>query len=60
MSKKVKKVKAPIRNWVAKHAAQYCKPKVERNKKKEYQRSPKHKSSFGDFSMGGLVECLHV
>jgi len=39
------------RNWVAKHAKLFCKPKVEENKKKSYKRTPKHKNSFGGFTM---------
>lgn len=48
---------ARCRNFVAKHAFTFNKPKVFKNKKKDYQRHPKHKSwgvSFWDFGAGGL------
>lgn len=34
---------AALRNWVAKHARQFCKPAVFVNKKKTYTRTPKHR-----------------
>lgn len=33
-----------IRNLVAKHAAEFCKPKTFRNRKKEYVRKQKYES----------------
>lgn len=38
------------RNLVAKHAAKFCKPATHRDKKKGYQRTPKHRHrDFGVF-----------
>lgn len=38
------------RNLVAKHAAKFCKPATHRDKKKDYQRTPKHRHrDFGVF-----------
>lgn len=38
------------RNLVAKHAAKFCKPAAHRNKKTDYQRTPKHRHrDFGVF-----------
>lgn len=42
MKSKSKGVPA-TRNWVAKHAQQIHRPKVEPNKKKAYVRTPKHR-----------------
>lgn len=41
-----------INNLVAKHMHKFNKPAVHANKKKDYKRSPKHKSRFGDCSFG--------
>ena len=38
------------RNWVAKYSALINKPKVFKDKKKAYERRPKHKN-WGDFFM---------
>lgn len=48
MSKK--KAKVVINNPVAKHMHKFNKPAVHTNKKKDYKRSPKHISRFGDCS----------
>lgn len=38
------------RNPVAKHAATFCRPATHRDKKKDYQRTPKHRHrDFGVF-----------
>ena len=42
--------KIKTRNLVAKHSWQINKPKVFKNKKKDYQRHPKHKNKSWDFS----------
>ena len=45
------------RNLVAKHAAKFCKPATHRDKKKDYQRTPKHRHrDFGVFV--GLLKAL--
>lgn len=48
---KPKRPKVPVvRNPVAKHAIRLCKPATHRNKKHDYQRTPKHRSQdFGVF-----------
>lgn len=51
MSKKKQKV--VINNPVAKHMHKFNKPAVHANKKKDYKRSPKHISRFGDCSFCG-------
>lgn len=43
-----------INNLVAKHMHKFNKPAVHANKKKDYKRSPKHKSRFGDCSFWGM------
>ena len=40
----------PPRNWVAKHAKTFCRATVQPNKKKQYERTPKHRHrDFGVF-----------
>lgn len=49
-------VSAKPRNFVAKHSAQINKPKVHRNKKKDYQRTPKHRHrDLGGFLLGEIL-----
>lgn len=50
------KPKQPPRNWVAKHAQQFCKAKVEPNKRNAYIRTPKHRHR--DF--GGSLVVAHA
>lgn len=45
-----KRPKVVVNNLVAKHMHKFNKPAVHANKKKDYKRSPKHKSRFGDCS----------
>lgn len=47
-NKKIGKI-SKQRNFVAKNAVLFCKPKIEKNKKKEEKKSPKWEK-FGDFS----------
>lgn len=35
------------RNWVAKHAIKFCKPARHKNKKKDYQRTPRTGKDWG-------------
>lgn len=52
-----KRPKVVVNNLVAKHMHKFNKPAVHANKKKDYQRSPKHKSRFGDCSFYGSKFC---
>lgn len=47
----------PPRNWVAKHARALCKPATHRDRKNDYQRTPKHRHrDFGVFHVPRFPE----